>query len=136
MGLTSEAGERFRDRYLISGSAALIEAELEVLGSDYSANGYTTMAEATALGSALGLDADSLLLDLGAGCGWPGLFLAKRHGCTVFSVDPIAEGMDVARSRATTDGLGEHHAQLCACGEALPFRSRAFDAVVHTDVVC
>ena len=132
---TDEA-QRFAQRYTISGSPALLDAEMEVLGSNYEANGYTTRTQAELLGERLGLTAEDRLLDLGAGCGWPGLYLAKLHGCAVVSVDPVGEGLPVAVRRARLDGLAHRQASVRANGDSLPFKAGSFDAVVHTDVVC
>ena len=130
-----DPGERFRERYRRHGDA-LLEAELDVLGSDYRANGYTTRSQADALGRALGLGEGDHLLDIGSGCGWPGLYLASVLGCSVVTIDPVLEGTSVAAARAASDGLGRRHHAVVAEGEALPFRSQSFDAVTHTDVTC
>lgn len=127
--------ERFRERYQLSGDSALIAAEIEVLGSDYQANGYTTMAQADDLGSLLRLDDTSRLLDIGSGCGWPGIYLAKKHHCEVVTLDPVDQGMLTAVERARHEGIKAHMGVL-ARGTALPFVGQSFDAVVHTDVVC
>jgi cyclopropane-fatty-acyl-phospholipid synthase len=94
------------------------------------------MAQADELGRVLRLVAGDHLLNVGAGCGWPGLYLAERHGCEVTSVDPVMEGMVTSRSRARRDGLADRHGAVAAPGEQLPFRAGSFDAVIHTDVVC
>ena len=113
----------------------MLAAEVEVLGSDYQANGYTTMAQADLLGDVLDLKPGQRLLDLGAGCGWPGLYLASRHGCDVLSIDPVADGMGVAHRRAMADGLADRAAAIVGEGLHPPLRSRSVDAVIHTDVL-
>ena len=123
-------------RYAVSGDAALIAAELEALGSDYQANGYTTLAQADELGRALTLSRDQVLLDIGSGCGWPGLYLAARHGCSVISADPIDEGGGAATRRSISDGLANRSLAVRADGTALPIRPSSIDAVVHSDVLC
>jgi cyclopropane fatty-acyl-phospholipid synthase-like methyltransferase len=128
--------ETLGGRYAASGNAALVAAELEALGSDYQANGYTTVAQADELGRLLGLDQGQVLLDIGSGCGWPGLHLAARHGCSVISADPIDEGGDAARQRAIADGLADRSLAVRAEGAALPIRPESVDAVVHSDVLC
>lgn len=134
--ITAEDEERFSERYRTSGNTALIEAELEVLGSDYQANGYTTKAQAQELGRALRLAPGDRLLDVGSGCGWPGLYLAVSTGCAAVGVDPISEGVAVAAERATRDAVADRYAAIRGAGDALPFRAKSFDAVVHSDVTC
>jgi len=133
---SNDPNERFSDRYAASGAQALIAAEREVLGSDYQANGYTTLAQAEAIGSALGLQPADRLLDLGSGCGYPGLHLADRCGCEVATLDPVPSGASTAARRADRDGVAERHLGVVGDGAALPFRDRSFDAIVHIDVMC
>lgn len=128
--------ERFGERYTHSGATGQLAAEVEALGSDYQANGYTTMGQADELGRLLGLERGHLLLDIGAGCGWPGLYLAKTHGCSVLSVDPVVEGMGIARERARNDGIDRRSWAVRARADVLPLASASVDAVVHTDLLC
>lgn len=127
---------RFEERYATSSSTAIMAAELDALGTDYQANGYTTRVQADDLAQVLKLGPGRLLLDIGSGCGWPGLYLSREHGCAVVSIDPVAEGVDVARVRADTDGLAERSFMLRGTAVQLPLRSGSVDAVVHTDVLC
>jgi sarcosine/dimethylglycine N-methyltransferase len=115
---------------------ALIDAELETLGSDYQANGYTTIGQAQELGRRLGLAAGDTLLDVGSGCGFPGLYLAAEHGCRLITADPVSEGAAVAITRAERDDMATRHAAIVASGTDLPFLSGSVDGVVHTDVLC
>lgn len=131
-----EQAERFRQRYLTSNGPAMVEAELEVLGSDRQGNGYTTRSQADEMGALLGLGPGSRLLDIGAGCGWPGVYLATTTGCAVVSIDPIVEGIGVAIHRGEIDGVGSRHVGLVAGATALPFEAHVFDAVLHGDVMC
>ena len=78
----------------------MIDAEREVLGSDYQANGYTTLSQAERIGVELGLGAGDRLLDVGSGCGYPGLYLAHRFGSSVTSIDPVVSGATSAAARA------------------------------------
>lgn len=128
--------ERFVLRYSLSGHDAMLAAEREVLGTDYQANGYTTVAEAIELGERLRLRAGELLVDLGTGCGWPGLFLAERYGCAIVGLDPVVDGVATARRRAVADGTSDRAWALVASADALPIRSAAADAIVHTDLMC
>jgi cyclopropane fatty-acyl-phospholipid synthase-like methyltransferase len=128
--------ERFGQRYAASGEAVPRTVELEALGSDYSATGYTTREQADQLGQLLELGPGSVLLDVGAGCGWPGLYLSTTFGCAVISTDPIMEGASVALDRIGSDGLGSRALALLATGDQLPIRTGSIDAVVHADVMC
>lgn len=133
---SNDPDERFSDRYAALSAEAAIEAELEVLGTDYRANGYSTRAQVDEIGDRLGLMAGEHLLDLGSGCGYPGLYLAQRHGCSVATVDPVTNGVVTAAARASSDHLDDRHLAVIAAGAALPFRSASFDAIVHVDVMC
>jgi SAM-dependent methyltransferase len=131
-----EEFERFGERYARSGVDAIVAVEMEALGSDYQANGYTTRDQADELGRVLELDPGRVLLDIGAGCGWPGLYLAQKHRCAVISLDPVAEGVAVARTRALADGCETRAWAVQGAAEHLPIRPRSVDAVVHSDVLC
>jgi hypothetical protein len=128
--------ETLGGRYAASGNAALVAAELEALGSDYQANGYTTVAQADELGRLLALSNGQVLLDIGSGCGWPGLYLAARYRCAIVSADPIDEGSGAARQRAIADGLSDRSLAVRAEGARLPIRPGSVDAVVQSDVLC
>ncbi|MGI9608396.1 MAG: SAM-dependent methyltransferase [Acidimicrobiales bacterium] len=127
---------RFEKRYATSGTDALIDAEREVLGSDYRANGYTTVEQADALASDLHLRPESTLIDIGSGCGWPGLYMAAEHGCTLVSIDPVQEGSEAARERSISDGTSDRCWQARAAAQYLPLRTSSIDAIVHTDLLC
>lgn len=128
--------ERFERRFASSQATGPAAVELEALGSDYGATGYTTRAQADQLGVLLDLRPGTVLLDVGAGCGWPGLHLATTFGCSVVSTDPIAEGATAARDRLVDDGLRSQALAVVASGEQPPIRSGSVDAVVHCDVTC
>lgn len=125
---------RFDERYGLA-AAAMLAVEREALGTDYGANGYTTRAEADEIGALLALHAGSHLLDLGSGCGWPGLHLAARAGCRLTSADPVASGVQRSVARGDDERL-DAHLGVVADGAALPFAAGTFDALVHVDVLC
>ncbi len=77
----------FEQRYGIAAVPLLREIERRVIGGDWGANGYTTMAQADQLATGLSLSPTDRLLDLGTGRGWPGLYLAARSGCRVILAD-------------------------------------------------
>ena len=84
----------------------------------------------------LELDTGSLVLDIGAGRGWPGLYLAERTGCSVVMTDVPMEGLASARERSQREGLDDRTWPVNASARDLPFPAETFDAVVHTDVLC
>ena len=110
--------------------------ERSVLGSDYGANGYTTIDQADQLAAELRLGPGMTLLDLGAGSGWPGLYLAAATGCGVVLTDQPMEGLRSAKVRAVEDRTDDRCSVVQSSGDALPLRNGVFDAVTHTDVLC
>lgn len=128
--------ERFGERYAASGAEVTRAVELAALGSDYGATGYLTRDQADDLGRRLDLRPGRVLLDIGAGCGWPGLYLARTSGCSVISADPVSEGAVTAQERIAVDGLESRATAVIAMGEQLPIHTGSIDAVVHGDVLC
>jgi cyclopropane fatty-acyl-phospholipid synthase-like methyltransferase len=132
----AETFAHFAERYRVAPAEVSRRVEMAVIGGDWGANGYTTMAQADMLARELGLRAGATLLDLGAGRGWPGLYLAASTSCRVVLTDVPVEGLRAAASRAQKESLAAKAAPVSASARALPFRAAAFDAVVHTDVLC
>ncbi len=110
--------------------------EGRVLGCDYGGSSWTARDEADAMVTTLGLAPGMRLLDIGAGVGWPGIYISDTSGCDVTLVDMAEVGLRIAAERIATDDLTERcRAVLCDC-TALPFKSDRFDAVWHSDVLC
>ena len=131
-----EAAAHFSERYGQPSGEPLRRLERLVLGADFGGNGYTTVEQAKLLGQRLNLGPSSRLLDIGAGRGWPGLYLAQASGCTVVLTDLPHEAIRRAHERATEEALRERTAAVVASARRLPFRHETFDAIVHTDVLC
>ena len=126
---------RFAERQ-DSQSQAESEVEREVFGTDLGITSYTTVAQASVLAKALRLEAGSRLLDIGAGSGWPGLYLAEATGCEAVLTDLPLEAIRRASARARRrPDVAARCSFALASGAALPFRGSTFDAVVHTDVL-
>ena len=130
------AVEKFNLRYRLGEAPAKRRVEQAVLGSDYGATSYTTVSQAAELARRVQLGPGVLLLDLGAGSGWPGLHLAKVTGCRVVLADRPGEGLRIAGQRMLADGLADRCDIVRSSGDLLPFCRDAFDAVTHTDVLC
>ena len=126
---------RFQNRYSLPVTDAALAVEREVIGANVGASGYTTVAQADALIPELRLRPGTLLLDVGAGRGWPGLYLARRAGCDVILTDIPAAGLAAAASRAREQALANRSSVVRAAAEHLPFRPRTFEAIVHTDTL-
>ena len=131
-----DAAATFSDRYGRPASDATRELERLVIGGDFGANGYTTMAQADLLAAALDLRGGQRQLDVGSGRGWPGLYLAKVTGCTTVLTDIPEQGLRIARDRAALEGVAERTAAVVASARRLPFEPQSFEAIVHTDVLC
>jgi ubiquinone/menaquinone biosynthesis C-methylase UbiE len=112
------------------------KVERLVIGSDFGADGYTTVEQADELARRLELHPGLRLLDLGCGSGWPGLYLAMRTGCQVVLSDVPLDGLRRANARAVRERLGARCPVVAASGPHLPFAGESFDAIVHTDVLC
>jgi ubiquinone/menaquinone biosynthesis C-methylase UbiE len=117
-------------------SDTMLAIERTVCGCDYGCTSWTTRQEAEDVGEMLALGPGVRLLEVGAGAGWPGLYLAKQTGCDVALIDLPPEGLRAARERAVADGLSDRCQIALADGTALPFRSGWFDAIYHSDVLC
>jgi 2-polyprenyl-3-methyl-5-hydroxy-6-metoxy-1,4-benzoquinol methylase len=126
----------FAGRYREDRSGVVGQIELAVIGGEWGANGYTTLRQADHLAAALRLGPGVRLLDLGAGRGWPGLYLAVRTGSQVVLTDVPFEGLRQAMDRALAEDVTDQAAAVVSSARALPFRAGTFDAVVHTDVLC
>ena len=132
----NEVLDRFRSWYARGDRSALDDVERAVIGSDFGANGYTTRAQADRLAARVGVAPGARVLDVGAGAGWPSVYLAVRTGWSIVTTDLPLEGLHRARARAASEGVASRVHAVCARAEALPFRPASLDAIVHTDVLC
>ena len=128
--------ERFSRQYALGQAAVERAIERAVCGCDYGGTSWTTRREAEEIAGLLGLGPGQRLLDLGAGSGWPGLYVAGLTGCDVALVDVPLSGMRIAAERAAADRISGACWAVVADGADLPFRSGWFDAIAHSDVLC
>ena len=126
----------FASDYEIGQSPLLLEVEERMRGIAYGGTSWTTRVQAEMTADRLGLGSGRRLLELGAGAGWPALFLATVSGCEVVLTDLPLSGLRVARARAVSAGLDKRFSVLAADGTALPFADHAFERIHHADVLC
>lgn len=127
---------RLDARYDWACAPVMLEIECSVRGCDYGGTSWTTREEADRMAEELRLGPGRRLLDLGAGSGWPGLYLAKSTACAVVLLDLPLNGLKAARDRARADGLARRSLGVVADATALPFGESAFDAISHSDLLC
>ncbi len=129
--------ERFSNTYKrLTSSETMMEIERAVCGCDYGCTSWTTRKEADDVGKMLALGPGVKFLEVGAGSGWPGLYLAKETGCDATLIDLPPEGLKAATARAEKDGLADRCRIIQGDGAALPFENESFDAIYHSDVLC
>ena len=128
--------EEFAKDYQLAQTQIMREIQRAVWGCDYGATSWTTRAEAEEVARLLELDPGKRLLDVGAGSGWPGLYLVRATGCDLALVDVTLEGLRIAAKRVVADQLTSQCWVALADGAALPFKNSCFDAISHSDVLC
>lgn len=126
----------FHEKYSRRRSEAARKVERAVFGHDVGLDGFTTVEQAESLCRYLSLGRGDVLLDVGAGRGWPGTHLAGSSGCRLVSTDTPWIALAEARTRIARRGLTQGSGAIAADGQQLPFRSASFEAVSHADVFC
>ena len=125
----------YGDYYSVASGAAIRELERTAVGIDWGGNGYTTVEQVDELIDCLHLRPGSSLLDIGAGAGWPAVYLAARSGCEVVASDLALSGMQAAQTRAGDKGV-DATSFVVSSAASLPFADGSFDAVSHSDLLC
>ncbi len=139
MGLTlrEQAKRDERDAEFRRGQLPAVQAvERVVCGCDYGGTSWATRDEVDQIAVALDLAPGVGLLEVGAGSGWPALYLAGHSGCDVTLVDLPLDGLRIAAGRAVQDRLSGACLAVVADAAQLPFRDDCFDVINHSDVLC
>jgi ubiquinone/menaquinone biosynthesis C-methylase UbiE len=123
-------------QYVQGQEPAMQAVERAVCGCAYGSTAWTTREEADRIADALRLGPGSGLLEIGAGSGWPALYLAAKSGCDVMLTDLPHDGLCIAEERAAREGLSGACRSVVADAARLPHRDACFDAVNHSDVLC
>jgi methylase of polypeptide subunit release factors len=131
-----DALAHFQARYATPSIPTVGEIEAQVIGANWGANGYTTLDQADELARRLDLHLGVRMLDVGTGRGWPGAYFAVRYRCDVVGTDMPFDALAAASARVAHEAVAGRYVAVVAAGAQQPFRSRVFDAVVHTDVLC
>lgn len=131
-----EQKERFEKIYRRNQTPAMQSVERCAFGCDYGATSWANRDEADELATLLELAPGTRLLDVGAGSGWPGLYMAQTSGCDIAMVDVPFSGLRIAAERAVADNLAGECWVAAADGANLPFGAASFDAISHSDVLC
>ncbi len=127
--------ERFRKWYSVPAVEASLIVEREAIGANVGANGSTTLEQADMLVERLQLGPRQRLLDIGSGRGWPGLYVAAKSGCSAILMDSTEEALRSALKRSDKQSLSSRVGIVLASATHLPFPSRTFDAITHTDTL-
>ena len=126
--------QSFQERYSRRRGPGTRQLEETVFGQELGVIGYTTVQQAVELSRTLGLTERSRLLEVGAGQGWPGWYIAQSLGCGLVSTDVPLEALREARSSSIARGHQKRQSVVGADAQMLPFRSESFEAIVHADV--
>lgn len=136
--LTMVAADKtyFTEKQRRSQTQPVLAVERSVCGCDYGATSWATRDEVDSLIAKLALRPGVRLLDVGAGTGWPAIYLARESGCDVTLTDVPFGGLRVAAERAAAENLAGDCRVAAADGASLPFADASFDAISHSDVLC
>ena len=108
----------------------------KVCDCGYISNSWTTRNEADVMIKHLRLMPSHDLLDIGAGAGWPGLYLAQQTGCAVTLLDLPEIGLRLAEARAEADGMTLQLSTIQGDAADMPLPSESFTAIhVNSDLL-
>ena len=128
--------QRYDASYRVTDTEVMRQIERQVCGCDFGASSWATRDQVDAMISALDLSPRSHLLDIGAGSGWPALYIAEKTGCRVALVDVPEAGLAMARKRAEELQMPDRVETRATDAADTGFPDADFDAVTHSDVLC
>ena len=112
----------------------LARVRRKTFGEDFGQNSWTTAEEYRRWIGALGLHADSMVLEVASGSGGPALFLAQEVGARVHGVDINSQGNATANERSRRMGLDSRVTfSVGNADEPLQVTDGTFDAVLCVD---
>ncbi len=128
--------KRFEEFYSRSSNSVMLSIEREVCGCDFGGNSWTSQQQADDQIRILGLKSGVKLIDLGAGSGWPGIYMARQTGCDVTLVDMPEIALKIAEQRSQEEGVADRVSTCIADAANLPHENASFDAISHSDLLC
>ncbi len=131
-----ELTEHFANEYRQAQTPVILDLERAVCGCDYGGTSWTTRAEAEQMSRLMGLAEGKRLLEIGAGSGWPALYLAGLSGCDATLADLPQVAIRIAADRVAGEPMAGEISFAVADGASLPFKQDHFDAISHSDVLC
>ena len=131
-----ELSEHFANEYQQAQAPVILDLERAVCGCDYGGTSWTTRDEAERMGRLMELAEGRRLLEIGAGSGWPALYLAGLAGCEATLADLPQVALRIAADRVASEPVDGRISLAVADGACLPFKQDHFDAISHSDVLC
>jgi SAM-dependent methyltransferase len=110
--------------------------ERGVVCCDYGGTSSTTRPQADTVPAALELGRGTDLLEIGAGTGWPSLYLSRQTGCQLTLLDIPLNALQEACNRAGDENVANRVRAVSASATAMPFPAGSFDTIGHSDVLC
>ncbi len=106
----------------------------ETFGQDIGQNSWTTVDEYDRFLSWLDLRPEHHVLEIASGSGGPGLYVAKRTGCSVTGIDANEAGVATATQSAADSNQADRVTFTVAnANSRLPFDDDSFDAILCID---
>jgi SAM-dependent methyltransferase len=136
----TSVGLSFDDLYTrIVSSAVVGEIWKTAFGSDYpeeaSPFSFVSLSDLTALHRALSLGPTHRFVDLGCGCGGPGLFLARRSGASLVGVDSSSVAVAQSIALAGRLNLQARATYQLADAAATALAAHTFDGALCIDML-
>lgn len=128
--------EKFDREYLLAEHQVMLDIEQSVCGCNYGGTSWTTKSEAQEMGQLMKLAPGIQYLEIGAGSGWPSLFLVKSTGCHATLTDISNEGLRIAEQRSKQDRTEDRCRFAYTGGDDLQLATEEFDTIGHSDVLC
>lgn len=127
--------KRFEEVYARATSLTTQKIERQMCGCNFGDNSWTTREQAEELIPHLKLRPSSSLIDLGAGTGWPGIYIAKKGGCRTTLADLPEIGLRIATQRAEDEGVSDRTETRIGDPADMSFPSACFDGISHIELL-